>query len=284
MLRVENLNKSYTSFQLKNISFEIPEGYIVGFLGKNGAGKTTTIKTMLNIVHPDNGKVEFFGKDFYSNETEIKNQIGFMFGAFDYFPKSKIKTITESYSSFFTEWDDAVYRKYLKKFQIDENKRITELSAGMKVKYGVALALSHNAKLLILDEPTSGLDPIARDELLDIFQNIIQDGKKSILFSTHITSDLDKCADYILIIKDGEIIANSTKDDLINNHAIISGKVEDLTNELKDRMVNVKISRFNFKGLIERDKLKNSDNLVIEKPNLEDIMIFYNMEKDNEEN
>lgn len=282
MLKVTNLNKTYPSFKLKDVSFEIPVGYITGFLGMNGAGKTTTIKSILNIIHPDSGKVEFDGLDMEHNELEIKQNIGFMLGAFDYFPKNVISDITKIYSSFYPNWNQGEYDKLIKKFKIDEKKKINELSAGMKVKYGLALALSHHAKILLLDEPTSGLDPIARDELLDIFREIIQDGETGILFSTHITSDLDKCADYVLMLKNGEVIANATKDELIDNHALISGKMEDLTPDLEKRAINIKKNRFGFTGLINREKLSPSDRVEIEKPNLEDIMVYYNLEAEND--
>ena len=282
MLKITNLNKTYPSFKLKDVSFEIPVGYITGFLGMNGAGKTTTIKSILNITHPDSGKVEFDGLDMEHNELEIKQNIGFMLGAFDYFPKNVISDITKIYSSFYPNWNQGEYDKLIKKFKIDEKKKIHELSAGMKVKYGLALALSHHAKILLLDEPTSGLDPIARDELLDIFREIIQNGETGILFSTHITSDLDKCADYVLMLKNGEVIANATKDELIDNHALISGKMEDLTPDLEKRAINIKKNRFGFTGLIDREKLSPSDRVEIEKPNLEDIMVYYNLEAEND--
>lgn len=277
MLKVKNLCKTYPSFRLDNVSFVLPEGYIMGFIGLNGSGKTTTLKSILNIVHPDSGEVEILGKNTATHETEIKKNIGFMLGSFDFYPKAKVSKITQVYRNFFDNWDEEKYRQYLHRFQLDENKRISELSAGMRVKYGLTLVLSHNAKLLILDEPTSGLDPLARDDLLDLFQEIIEDGKTSILFSTHITSDLDKCADFILMIKNGRIIANTTKDDLINSHALISGKKEDLTDELFSNLISVKKSNLGFKGLILRKNIKNN-NLVIEKPNLEDIMVYYNLE------
>lgn len=284
MLKVTNLCKSYPTFRLKNVSFELPKGYIMGFLGTNGAGKTTTLKSILNIIHPDSGEIEILSKPILENELEIKQKIGFMLGEFNYFPKSKISQITSIYSAFYPNWDNNIYQNYLKRFNIDENKKISDLSAGMKVKYGLTLALSHKAKLLILDEPTSGLDPIARDDLLDLFREIIEDEETSILFSTHITSDLDKCADYIIMIKNGEIIANSTKDELIDNNALISGKKSQLTEDLKQKMIGFKEHTLNFKGLIAKQDLKNFNNLVVEKPNLEDIMVYYNLEVKNENN
>ena len=278
MLKVTNLCKAYPSFKLDNISFELPKGYIMGFLGMNGAGKTTTLKCLLDITHADSGSIDFFGKNLYENEVEIKQNVGLLLGGFDYYPKAKLKDITQIYSSFFNSWNNEQYTKYINKFNLDIEKRVTELSAGMKVKFGLTLALSHNAKLLILDEPTSGLDPIARSELLDIFRDIIEDEETSILFSTHITSDLDKCADFIVILKNGKVLANSTKDDLINNHILISGEKELLTDELKSKMIAYKVNKLSFKGLIEKTKLNKTDNLIEEKPNLEDIMIYFNME------
>ena len=194
ILEIKDLSKKYEKFELKNVSFTMEEGYIMGFIGRNGAGKTTTLKTMLNLVHADSGSVSVFGT---SNEYEIKQKIGFMFGGISYYPKKRLRTITSVTKQFYDGWDDNIYQDYLRRFKLDDNKRVDELSDGMKVKYALALALSHNAKLLILDEPTSGLDPVSRDDLLELFQELIEDGQRSILFSTHITSDLEKCADYI---------------------------------------------------------------------------------------
>ena len=282
MLTVKNLNKNYPSFKLSNISFDVPKGYIVGFIGRNGAGKTTTLKSVLNIVKPDTGNVEFFGKDINSHEVSIKQDIAYMLGAFEFYPRSKVKTMVDVYKSFYKNWDNALFDSYLSKFSIDSNKRITELSAGMRVKFGIALALSHDAKLLILDEPTSGLDPIAREELLDIFQEVVSDGEHSILFSTHITSDLDKCADYILLIKDGQIKLNATKDDIIENHILVKGNLDDLK-QLKSSLIGYKTNKFGFSALAQKQSIKKSASLVLEKPNLEDIMIYYNKEANENE-
>lgn len=280
MLKVENLCKNYPSFSLKNVSFELPKGYIMGFIGTNGAGKTTTLKTILNMVHSDGGSVEIFGMDMSdsSNELKVKQKIGFMFGEADYYTKSKIKVVTGVYKRFFDEWSDDTYHMYMKKFELDENKQIGQLSSGMKVKYALSLALSHNAKLLICDEPTSGLDPIARDEILEIFQELVESGERSILFSTHITSDLDKCADFIIFIRRGEIALNDTKDDLINSHVVVSGAVSDLTSELESRIIGIKVHNYNFVGLMRAEDQKEYDKVQVTKPNLEDLMIYYNRE------
>ena len=276
MIKVTNLCKSYPTFKLDNVSFELPKGYIMGFLGMNGAGKTTTLKSILNIVKPDSGAVEILGQDFANNEIALKKKIGFSLGEADYYQKSKIKKITDVYKRFFDNWNEDEYQKFIKRFDINESKNISELSTGMRVKYALALALSHNAELYIFDEPTSGLDPIARDEMLDLFHEIIEDGDKSILFSTHITSDLDKCADFVLLIKNGKIIANTTKDDLVLNHLLISGKKEQLTEQIKHKCIGYKISSYNFTGLLLKKDFDFTGDFVTETPNLEDIMIYYN--------
>ena len=279
MLDVKNLCKNYEYFSLKNISFHLPKGYIMGFIGTNGAGKTTTVKSILNIVRPDDGKVTVLGKDMNEYEVEIKRDIGFMLGPIDYYNKKTVKKVVEVYKKFFSNWNENAYNEYLQKFGLIENKKICELSTGMRVKLGIALALSHDAKLIIFDEPTSGLDPVARDELLDIFREIVENGEKSILFSTHVTSDLDKCADFIIFIRNGELVLNSTKDDILDAHSLISGKKDALTDSLKQRAIGYKTNAFGFTALIKNELLRPDDDVTKERPNLEDIMVFYNKEK-----
>lgn len=207
VLEVSGLCKQYPKFCLDHVSFSISEASIMGFIGRNGAGKTTTLKSILNIVHPSEGEIRYFGMDLRKHETEIKQRIGYAGGAVDYYKKKTISDITAVTKNFFHQWDDSAYRRYLDLFGIDGDKTPSELSEGMKVKLNLTIALSHHARLLILDEPTSGLDPVSRDELLDIFSYLKKQGV-AILFSTHITSDLDKCADDITYIRDGKIIAS----------------------------------------------------------------------------
>ncbi|MFR1565886.1 MAG: ABC transporter ATP-binding protein [Christensenellales bacterium] len=275
MVNVENLCKKYDSFALTDVSFKLERGYITGFIGANGAGKSTTLKSMLNIVRPDSGRAEFFGMNIADRETEIKQRISFTSGAFEYYPYERVGRIASLFSRFYKRWDDKTYRRYTEKFGIDEGKRVRSLSAGMKVKFALALALSHDAELLILDEPTGGLDPIARDELLEIFQRIIADGEKSILFSTHITSDLDKCADYILFMREGKLISDSTKDDLLDSHLLISGGTDSLTQEIIGNAVGIRKNAYSFTALIKRGTV-GVESLRAERPNLEDIMVYYN--------
>lgn len=223
---VRNLTKQYPAFKLQEVSFDIPEGRITGFIGRNGAGKTTTIKSMLNLIHPESGEISFFGKPVSGNETEIKQRIGYSTGTVNWYPRKKIKDIANVIKSFYTTWDEASYRRYLALFQLDETKTPRELSEGMKVKFNLLTALSHRAEVLILDEPTSGLDPFSRNELLDIFTELKKDGV-AVFFSTHIISDIEKCADDIVYISKGQIVAAMAKADFIKEYALPGESLED---------------------------------------------------------
>ncbi len=207
VLTIQGLTKHYPSFTLDQASFTVRSGEIMGFIGRNGAGKTTALKALMNIIHPDAGDITFFGLTFSEHELAVKQRVGFVSGGVDFYPRSKLKTITDIARRFYPTWDDAAYQHYLSLFALEENKTPMQLSAGMKVKYNLALALSHHAELLLLDEPTSGLDPVSRDELLDVFIALAKAGT-SILFSTHITGDLDQCADRITYIRHGKIVAS----------------------------------------------------------------------------
>lgn len=211
-LEVCGLCKAYPAFTLRDVSFCVPQGGIMGFIGRNGAGKSTTLKSILGLVHPDSGTTYFEGKDIQKNELLFRENIGVVLGGIDFYPKKKIRTITDVTRKFYSNWNEEKYRHYCDVFAIDEDKRVDQLSSGMKVKYLLALALSHDARLLILDEPTSGLDPVSRDELTELFRAIVADGTRSILFSTHITSDLEKCASHITFIKDGAILYSGTRE------------------------------------------------------------------------
>mgnify|MGYP001206509425 CR=1 FL=1 len=228
VLEVQGLSKHYPSFELKDVSFNVPKGAIMGFIGRNGAGKTTTLKSILGLVHADGGEVRFLGKDVREDERFFKENTGVVLGGTDFYPKKKLRTITKVTSAFYPAWDFEKYRHYCKVFELDENKRVDELSGGMRVKYLIALALSHNARLLILDEPTSGLDPVSRDELVELFKAIVKNGERSILFSTHITSDLEKCASHITFIKDGVIVHTGTVEGFINTFREQRGTLEEI--------------------------------------------------------
>ena len=210
-LAVQGLCKTYPGFRLEDVSFRLEPGTITGFIGRNGAGKTTTINSMLSFVRPDAGEISFFGLAFPENDREIKAKIGFVSAGMTYYTRKKLKAITAVTKTFYPGWDDTAYRKYMDAFGLDENKTPAELSNGMKIKYALALALSHGAELLILDEPTSGLDPVSREELVEVFLSLKDEGK-TVFFSTHITSDLEKCADRILFLQQGCLKADDTLD------------------------------------------------------------------------
>lgn len=212
VLRVQGITKHYPGFALEDVSFSLAPNRIMGLIGKNGAGKSTTLKANLNMVSPEKGRVTLFGSDFRQHEKACKQRIGVVFGGIDFYPLKKLSAITAVTRKFYTNWDETQYQTYLKRFALEEGKKFKELSNGMKVKYLLALALSHHAELLLLDEPTSGLDPVSREELLHIFRQIVQNEPCSILFSTHITSDLDRCADDITYIQNGRVLQSADKD------------------------------------------------------------------------
>ena len=278
ILCVRNLCKHYPKFDLKDVSFSMESGYIMGFIGRNGAGKTTTLKSMLRLVHPDSGQVSMFGKDFAQNEFECKQELGFVFGGVDYYPTKKLRVITDVTKRFYTEWDEAEYQRCLTRFELDPEKKINELSAGMRVKYSLALALSHHAKLLILDEPTSGLDPVSRDELLLLFQDLIEDGEHSILFSTHIISDLEKCSDFITYIKDGRILTSVEKDEFLETYREVTGTTDQLTDDFSRKLIDCRKHNFGFEALIKTADLPAPAGVEVAPSSLEAIMIHIERE------
>ena len=227
-LEVRNLRKVYPAFTLQDVSFTVPAGSVTGLVGRNGAGKSTTLKSLLGLVHPDGGEVHFCGMDTVEHEKAFKEEIGVVLGGIDFYPKKKLKTITAVTKKFYVNWDEVAYRRYMALFALDEQKRVDQLSNGMRVKYLIALALSHHAKLLILDEPTSGLDPVSRDELVQLFKALVADGQRSVLFSTHITSDLEKCADAIVYIKEGKVYQAASMQEFMSTNTDKGATLEDI--------------------------------------------------------
>ena len=227
IVEIKKICKTYPEFRLKDVSFSLEGGKITGFIGRNGAGKTTTIKSMLNLIHNDSGEISYFGLPLYENETEIKQRIGYSTGTISWYQRKAIGDIVKITKEFYPTWDEEAYQKYMKLFKLDEKKKPIELSEGMKVKFNLLLALSHKAEVLILDEPTSGLDPFSRDELLEVFTTLKEHGV-TILFSTHITSDLERCADNIVYISRGEIKADCSKNDFLKNYGKDKETLEDI--------------------------------------------------------
>ena len=282
VLRLEKVNKKYPSFSLKDVSFAIKPGEIMGFIGRNGAGKTTTLKCIMNLIHYESGKVTAFGTDMNENELTNKQRIGFALSELNYYPNRTIKQLMNVTKRFYKDFDEQKFEQVCKMFNLDKNKKLEELSSGMKVKYSVAIALSHKAELLILDEPTSGLDPVSRDEVLDIFREIVKNGDRAILFSTHITSDLDKCASNITYIHEGEIIYTGTKKGFVDSYLFVKDKSKN--QELEKEYIAFKELDNRIEGLIDvknKDKFNKKD-VEIKEPDLEEIMVYLERSKNNE--
>ena len=280
ILKVEGLCKAYPEFALRDVSFSMESGSVMGFIGRNGAGKTTTLKSLLHLVHPDAGRITLLGKDMDRDEQEIRRSIGFVSGGLSYYPRKRLRQITDATRWFYPTWDEKMYRSCLERFRLSEDKRTSELSEGMKVKYQLALAMSHGAKLLILDEPTSGLDPVSRDDLLDLFLTLAEEDGVSILFSTHITSDLEKCADHITYIQNGRIFASQTKKDFLAAYVLAEGTPEQLTPAMERALIGPRKHRESFAGLLEAKDAALAAGCRVTQPSLEDIMVHLEREAD----
>ncbi|MBO4695441.1 MAG: ABC transporter ATP-binding protein [Clostridia bacterium] len=282
VLKVEKLNKQYPTFSLKDVSFEVKPGEIMGFIGRNGAGKTTTLKSIMNLIHYESGNISAFGLDMTEHELENKQRIGFALSELNYYPNKTIRDLMNVTKRFYKNFDEQKFNEVCKLFGLDINKKLEELSSGMKVKYSVSIALSHKAELLILDEPTSGLDPVSRDEILDIFREIVKNKERAILFSTHITSDLDKCASNITYIHNGSILYTGTKNDFVKSYLFVQDKTKN--ESLKDEYIAYKELDNFTEGLISIDNkdvfIKNG--IEPKEPDLEQIMIYLERSKNNE--
>lgn len=276
-IKVKNLNKKYEGFELKNISFEIPEGSIVGLIGENGAGKTTTIKSILNIINSE-GEIQVLGKDIKQNEKEIKSKLGVVLDdsfLSEYLTPKKLNSIMKD---FYNTWDKKLFEKYIKIFKLPENKMIKDFSSGMKMKLKIATAISHKPQILILDEPTSGLDPIVRNEILDIFRQFIaEDETRSILVSTHITTDLEHISDYIMFIKNGEITLNLPTSEILENYGIVKCDEKDFSKISKEDYEYYRKEKYQYEVLVKNKKMIKSKYGIstIDKASIEDIMLFY---------
>ena len=271
MLEVKNLSKKFKKFELKDISFNLKPGYIMGFIGPNGSGKSTTIKLIMNLIKKDSGEINIFSKDNIEFEREIKNRIGFVYDENYFYEDLTIKQMKNIIAPFYSEWNDNTFNQYIKDFNLDSKMKIKALSKGMKMKFSLSLALSHNADLIIMDEPTSGLDPIFRREILDILSDIIQDENKSVFFSTHITTDLEKIADYITFINDGEIVFSKPKDEILDTYCMVKGGNDLLDADTRKEFIGIRQTNVCFEGLAnDPEKIKQlfGDEVIVEKPTL----------------
>lgn len=281
-LSVKNLNKKYPSFSLKDVSFSVKPGEIMGFIGRNGAGKTTTLKSIMNLIHYESGEIKAFDLDMKEHELDNKQRIGFALSELNYYPNRTIRQLVNVTKRFYKNFDEAKFEQVCKLFNLNMDKKLEELSSGMKVKYSVAIALSHKAELLILDEPTSGLDPVSRDEILDIFREIVKSKDRAILFSTHITSDLDKCASDITYIHDGSIVYTGSKQDFVNSYLFVKDKGKN--HSLEPHYIAFKELDDRIEGLIDPKKkdLFVKEGLEPREPDLEEIMVYLERRNQNE--
>ena len=282
-LEVSNLSKSFPSFQLQNISFTLPKGYIMGLIGPNGSGKTTTIKLILNMLKRDNGEVKILGLDNITDEKVAKANVGVVFDANYFCDEWTVTQAEAAVSVFYKNWDKNRFYELLKRFHIAPAKKVKELSKGMQMKLMIACAFSYDAKLLILDEPTSGLDPVSRDELLKILSEYIEDGEHSVLFSTHITGELERAADYITYINYGELFFSGSKDEFVDMFRIVKGGRDELTLNLSEKLIGIRNFSTGFEALARTEDLKLFSHLDIEPATIDDIVVFTNQEGDHYE-
>lgn len=271
ILKVSGLTKRYPDFELKNVSFSLSRGGIYGFIGRNGAGKSTTLNSLFNFIHPDSGEVLFFGMPYAGNEAQTAQRVGFVSGGIDHYPGKRLGVITDVTRRFYKKWDHAAYKRYMSDFALSERKTPRELSAGMRIKYSIVLALSHSAELLILDEPTSGLDPVSRDELLDLLLSLADNGT-TILFSTHITSDLEKCAQNIIYIRRGQIAAEMPLAEFEDAYRMAEYKND--ADAAADRSYFLGERRMNngFSAIVRREDAPKLSRSTV-RPGLDSIMV-----------
>jgi ABC-2 type transport system ATP-binding protein len=276
-LEIHGLSKDYGDFRLKDVTFTVPRGYVCGLIGPNGAGKTTIIRLVLNLIRRDGGEVRAFGLDNIRDEVAVKSRIGFVHDTPRFYEHLSLRRIRDTVAPFYPKWDDALFNRLLREFDLPPGKRFSRLSRGTKTKFALALALSHDADLLILDEPTSGLDPVFRRRLLEKLRGVIQDEGKSVLFSTHITSDLERIADYITFIRDGGIVFSSSRDEVLDKWGVVKGGPELDEPATRDLFRGVRKGEFGVQALtddIPGARRRLGPDAVIERASLEDIMFY----------
>lgn len=276
MLEINNLSKHYSNFHLDDVNFSLPKGYIMGLIGPNGSGKTTVIKLILNMLHKTAGSVAILGQDHIAHEQTVKKELGVVFDSNFFVDEWDVSMVEKTISPFYENWNSTQYYNLLTKFNIDKSKKVSELSKGMQMKLMLACAFSYDAKLLILDEPTSGLDPVSRDDLLEILSAYIEDGEHSVLFSTHITSDLDKVADYITYLHFGKQQFSGGKDEFIDSFRMVKGGHEELTSDLKKTLIGFRSFSTGFEGLIKTADLSPFSALQQEPVTIDDIIVYMN--------
>lgn len=277
VIEFHGVSKKFQTFSIDHIDLQIKQGYTTGFIGPNGAGKSTIIKLMMNLLQPDQGKVNVFGLDYASHEKEIKNRIGFVYDSNIFYEHLNLKDIVKIVAPAYKQWDNKQFKKYARQFELPLNKSIKNFSKGMQMKASIAIALSHHAELIIMDEPTAGLDPTFRRELLDIFQEIMVNENRSIFFSTHTTSDLERFADYIVFIDKGKIVLHQRLDELQEEYVVVKGSTDLLDRDTEAHFISIERSRGVFQALAKdaaNVKTVFDDHVVIEKASLDEIMFY----------
>ncbi len=278
VVELKKVTKKFKDFSVGNMDLQVKRGFVTGFIGANGAGKSTTIKMMMNLLKPDAGEVKLFGLDYKTHEKEIKERIGFVYDGNIFYEGLNLKDIKRIVGPAYKRWNDTLFYRYVEQFELPLNKAIKNFSKGMQMKASLAIALSHHAELIIMDEPTAGLDPIFRRELLDLLQELMLDGDRTIFFSTHITTDLDRIADYIAFIQNGQLVFNHSTHDVAENYALVKGGIELLDRDTEKAFVHVHRAPTGFKALTDNIKGVNNifgDSVVIEQASLEDIMYYF---------
>ncbi len=275
ILEVSGLNKRYGDFALKDISFYLPDGCITGFVGINGAGKTTTLRSILGLTNKVSGNIKFFGMNIDGNESKIKDRIGIVLDEGGFYDELTLSEMKNVIAHAYRNWCEQDFIDYMEQFSLNPKQKINTLSKGMRMKYALALALSHKAELLIMDEPTSGLDPLVRSQLLNILKDYMGKGGKGVFFSTHITSDLEKIADMLIMIDGGEIVFQEEKDQLLDSYRIIKGSTEKLNTDIRKYFLNIEESAFGFTGITKQgsDVMEHMQDALTERPTIEDIML-----------
>ncbi|CAI6082461.1 Vitamin B12 import ATP-binding protein BtuD [Paenibacillus sp. JJ-100] len=276
-IELRNVSKSYPLFKVDNISMDVKQGFITGLIGPNGAGKSTLIKMITGLIHPDQGTLRTLGRDMANNEVAVKQRLGIVSDECFYYEHLTIRETASMIAPFYSRWNHTLFKNYLEQFELSPKKKIRDLSKGMKIKFSLAVALSHEADLLVMDEPTSGLDPVFRRELLDLLAGMIQDETKSIIFSTHITTDLERIADYIAFVHRGKLIFNEAKDDVLERYTIVKGDTDLLDADTRRHFVGIRETKVGFEALSDNKEEAQrlfGDEALLHRPALEDLIYF----------
>lgn len=274
LLELKGVGKQFPGFSLDKLTFSLPKGFIMGLVGPNGSGKTTTIQLILNMLERDSGEIKVFGLDNQEYTNRIKQKVGVVFDSSIFVDAWTINDAEKAIAPFYQTWNSEIFQKLIGYFGLPRKKQVGTLSRGMQMKLMLACALSHDAKLLILDEPTSGLDVVTRDQLTEILQDFIKDGERSVLFSTHISNDLERIADYVTFINDGQLFYTGSLEGLKEKYCLIKGAPGGLTKDLESKILGLRKTNLGFEGLLAVADSTNLDNIVLDEAKLDDIVLF----------